>query len=613
MKKKIVAFLLALTLVLQSTGIVIATDETGTDNITSATTESEISETQNNTTENSDEENVKSSEIKDSLAERTEAILNQAYSLTDNATQNELATIYNKLSTLNTEIQNAYAENSITESEYHSLSERMNEVANEVIGILTVFGYDPYGTEDVDNEDRVNKYNGPDINVDDGDLRTNGTSQFCLTAADSEEYGNILNINAEISYKYSDVILGLKEAENVEVKVPASVAVTEAQLSAREEQGIDENYWTSGMNGELSSVVAATKTNKETICNSNEYYVIYKNIGTYASKDPIHLKISVEDYEIIDNPDYTNSSYTENHVPLISLRLDEFKPGVCVYDISWITLKYEFINDEGESVTVNGNTTYYDVDGSQVVHLHDNYVSLSITETPGADGTNDCVLYIGEITGESGVCLYEYKNQGTNEGVATSRYAFTECFSGSSLTRTFSFKQGTANSQGLIYHNGLPVVRNTGDLTVSKTVTGGFGDVNKEFKFTVQLNEAINGTFGDMTFTQGKAEFTLKHGESKTATGLYEFIGYTVTETDNEGYVVTVNGKVGSIGSGEIYSKEAIENGAEAAVENFVNNREAVPDTGIHLDSTAYILILLAVISGAICLIVFKRRKIEAL
>ena len=90
-----------------------------------------------------------------------------------------------------------------------------------------------------------------------------------------------------------------------------------------------------------------------------------------------------------------------------------------------------------------------------------------------------------------------------------------------------------------------------GNLTVSKTVTG-IGDQNKEFTFEVQLNdETISGTYGDMTFAGGKATFTLKHGECKTAANLPVGIEYMVTESDNSGYTVTKTGDTGVIAANE--------------------------------------------------------------
>ncbi len=92
----------------------------------------------------------------------------------------------------------------------------------------------------------------------------------------------------------------------------------------------------------------------------------------------------------------------------------------------------------------------------------------------------------------------------------------------------------------------------TGGINVSKTVTGDGGDTNKDWHFTVTLSDTtINGTFGDMTFTNGVAEFTLKHGESKQATGIPENVTYTVTETEanQDGYTTSSEGTDGTISS----------------------------------------------------------------
>lgn len=89
-----------------------------------------------------------------------------------------------------------------------------------------------------------------------------------------------------------------------------------------------------------------------------------------------------------------------------------------------------------------------------------------------------------------------------------------------------------------------------GSLTVAKTVAGNAGDKEKDFHFTVTLRDkTVNGMFGDLTFTNGVAEFTLKHGESKTAIGLPAGVTYTVTETEanKDGYVTTAMDAVGVI------------------------------------------------------------------
>ena len=92
-----------------------------------------------------------------------------------------------------------------------------------------------------------------------------------------------------------------------------------------------------------------------------------------------------------------------------------------------------------------------------------------------------------------------------------------------------------------------------GSLTVKKTVVD--GDSQREFGFTVMLadedGEPVSGTFGKgdgaMTFTDGKATFTLKDGGEKTIVGLPVGARYTVTEDAAEGYTTTAEGAEGTV------------------------------------------------------------------
>ncbi|MCD8008496.1 MAG: Cna B-type domain-containing protein, partial [Clostridiales bacterium] len=101
-------------------------------------------------------------------------------------------------------------------------------------------------------------------------------------------------------------------------------------------------------------------------------------------------------------------------------------------------------------------------------------------------------------------------------------------------------------------------------LTVSKSVTGNYGDKTTEFHFTVTLGDAISGTYGDMTFENGVASFTLKDGESVTATSLPAGITYVVEETEanEDGYTAAAENVEGTL----------TEN--ETAVVTFTNDRD---------------------------------------
>ena len=90
--------------------------------------------------------------------------------------------------------------------------------------------------------------------------------------------------------------------------------------------------------------------------------------------------------------------------------------------------------------------------------------------------------------------------------------------------------------------------RIVGNLAVQKTVAGNAGETDREWNFTVTLDDAgISGIYGDMSFTGGEATFTLKHGEQKTATGLPAGIYYTVTEDKADDYTTQATGASGQI------------------------------------------------------------------
>ena len=134
------------------------------------------------------------------------------------------------------------------------------------------------------------------------------------------------------------------------------------------------------------------------------------------------------------------------------------------------------------------------------------------------------------------------------------------------IANTATVKVGENESQTNTTHNSVP---RGGSLTVKKTVVG--GDSQREFGFTVALadgdGEPVSGTFGKgedaVTFTDGKATFTLKDGGEKTVAGLPVGARYTVTEDAAEGYTTAVNGADGSKAEGAV-----TEDGATVAFTN---------------------------------------------
>ena len=165
-----------------------------------------------------------------------------------------------------------------------------------------------------------------------------------------------------------------------------------------------------------------------------------------------------------------------------------------------------------------------------------------------------------------------------------------------------AYQNGAAVSENMIVmtDKALPT------LTVSKKVTGSFGDKYKDFKFYLTLDDdsitSLSYMKGDAIETvtrnaDNQFEFTLSHGESVVFANLPVGTGYTVTEPDAkaEGYEVTADGATGTIQ----------ENGSTVL---FTNHRNMVVPTELDTNMAVFGMILVA---GCVLLIGYglKRRK----
>ena len=120
----------------------------------------------------------------------------------------------------------------------------------------------------------------------------------------------------------------------------------------------------------------------------------------------------------------------------------------------------------------------------------------------------------------------------------------------------------------------------TGDLKVSKTVTGNAGSNTQEFSFTVTLNnhtgeenfntvKVSNGTSTEdtLTFHDETATFVLKHNESLTIKDIPAYSTYSVEEIPVDGYTTTTTGNptgiipAGGMASVSFYNDKTVGNG----------------------------------------------------
>ena len=234
-----------------------------------------------------------------------------------------------------------------------------------------------------------------------------------------------------------------------------------------------------------------------------------------------------------------------------------------------ITYTVEETNIDGYTVTSTGRTGEITAGGSATAAFTNtrDTGSLKVSKTVTGDAgdtekeftftvtLNDTSINgtYGEMTFANGVATFTLKNDEskTATGLPTNiEYTVVETEANQgNYTTTVTSGTGTI-TKNVVAEASFVNHRGVGDLEVSKTVTG-TGDTTKDFNFTVTLTDAsINGTYGEMTFTNGVATFPLKHGESKKATGLPVGVGYTVTEDEVKHYTTTKTGESGTITEG---------------------------------------------------------------
>ena len=227
------------------------------------------------------------------------------------------------------------------------------------------------------------------------------------------------------------------------------------------------------------------------------------------------------------------------------------------------------------SKTVAGN----DGDTSKAFHFTVTLINTSLSGTYGdmtfENGVASFALKHGESKTASGLPVditYTVVEQEDNKD----GYTTTATGTGGTITKDVTAEANFTNTKEDDPEPGPDPKPETGSLTVSKTVAGNDGDTSKAFHFTVTLsNTSLSDTYGDMTFENGVASFALKHGESKTASGLPVDITYTVVEqeADQDGYTTTATGTGGTI------TKDV------TAEVNFTNTKEDDPEPGPDPDS----------------------------
>lgn len=329
--------------------------------------------------------------------------------------------------------------------------------------------------------------------------------------------------------------------------------------------------------------------------------VIYGKIATlinYSAKDAVVVDKIGDNFEFVPgsfSPAGSNANYDSN------TRTITWSPGTIGTSAELkytVQAKPEFIGgqaftNEYASLTytdINGDTGQtkqfinpsVDVPAKLAISLTDATMTLgdSISLGMGTDPSGE--NYMSSVTGGDGT---NYQYQWTIEGDTT---GWTSSDKNPTVdpTEDTKYKLIVTDSNGCmaIATMWVRVTEPKVDVTIKKFIRGNFGDLSREFDFTVIVDE------------DEPIEFKLSHEESKIIEDLPAESVLNLSEVSGS-YTVTVK-----VGEGEILPNQdgsyTITLTDEDITIMVTNNYDVLIDTGVPIDSLPYIIIIAMVLLG---------------
>lgn len=284
------------------------------------------------------------------------------------------------------------------------------------------------------------------------------------------------------------------------------------------------------------------------------------------------------------------------------------------------------------SETLTYTSTNLSVEGSSK-YSGTNFPNLTITGATVSNDTANANVTITLPTYETvGVYKYELTPSYTVSNDAGVTYDTQKLYvvvtveqGKTGLERTVAVHRGTETGAKT---GDVALKYSTGQLTVTKNVTGNLGDTQKKFNFQVTLNgpdgKAINGTYhytlpGEteqktISFTNGTATVSgaLANNDSIVITDLPDGVTYKVSELNG-------NTAIAEDGNGTVdgYTLKSVEKSDDSETisandkdtETFTNDKTGTVDTGVILNNAPYIVILGGVAVAAIYFVSRRRNN----
>lgn len=282
------------------------------------------------------------------------------------------------------------------------------------------------------------------------------------------------------------------------------------------------------------------------------YSALYKNVGVYGN-EIVDVKATVLDFKAAET-EY-NARFTDSSGNVVHASLMRFGAGLNLNadNVQYVKIKFEFLKQNGEPISVKGNTTYWDVDADQGVILHDNNKGIHIKN-------NNNTLKTSQISGST----YVFSDfDGDDKVEKNTDYAFSEIFEGTSITRTLTFSSYNTSENKWEHGSGFVVF--SGDTVVPSEMPDPAKKVSKSVvkkgeEYTYTISQQINQSLPAYYYKSFKIEDTLENAleVSQANIGIKDSGGTDVSSNFDitvSGQKVTVAAKSSYISSSDFYGK----------------------------------------------------------
>lgn len=409
--------------------------------------------------------------------------------------------------------------------------------------------------------------------------------------------GTISNVNAPSSYS---VRTSIYDTAAIDTKLGTEIIVNSGQFPVIpiKQNGQYKDYYYESLPKEIQKEIEKDPTKADTVGTYTiEWYEVVAVGGANTGKNGEDGDwTGEENYK----PTYTKGIYKSPITSVSDKKMTYHLDGLIVlHDTTHINVKF-MVQDVGKDTFA----LVRDYGGAFTIPEGSNSIPLSNIDRPDVPRAGQTQAEYPLIKPAADGTVYKFEGWYTDKN-------FTP-------ESKIDFTADTISADTTFYAKYVPASAN---LTVTKTVTGKLGDINKAFTFTITKADGTSANITDANVEISEADsakvewlrngkFTLKDGASITFKNLPSG-EYKILEEDYTGEKYETSWQIGT--DGEVQEKNStatVTIGTTEQTVHFTNHRTLEPDLGVLLDTLPYIVIL-AVVAGGVALLMLRKRRKE--